>query len=167
MAEILRRGRLSLVTYDPALVPEFVENLSQANLREFRELYKADPLTELSSFSPSEFIYMVMCDKAPVAMVGIVPLDEVSGTMFALFSKDLPQHWIPFVRGSPALIKFLHSLFHIIEVHVWTENDKMHQWLSFLGFEAYSISQHPNTKHSITDFVRCSSEPPDVYARLI
>jgi hypothetical protein len=164
MAEILRRGRLSLVTYDPDLLDDFLHNLSEANRREFRDLYNMDPRKELSRFTEKDFVYWVVRGSEPLALVGLSAHEGGVGcTMWTLFSENMGRYWISFVRASPALIAFIHSIYSEIEVSTWVENAAMHQWLAHLGFEPVSVSKMGNGE-KLTDFVRCERDPSSTYA---
>ena len=143
----------------------FIRNLSTENLREFETLYQVSPLDALYDLAPDELVFVIEKDGKPIAMTGIVLRDD-SGMMWALFSNDLRKNWISFARASDLLIQFYHTMRETIYAEVWSENEMIHQWLAYLGFEPECFIEKENGQ-SVIRFVRCQSEPNYVQGELL
>ncbi len=163
MADCIIESRgLKLVPFEERHILPFIRNLSPENLREFETLYEISPLEALYDLSPDELVFVIEKDDKPIAMTGII-LRENSGVMWALFSNDLRKNWISFARASEMLIQFYHTIRETIYSEVWTNNEMIHQWLVYLGFEPESFIEKPNGQ-SVVRFVRCQSNSEYVQA---
>lgn len=153
---ILESRGLKLVPFHQRHILPFIRNMSAENLREFEALYEISPLEALYDLAPDELVFVIEKDDKPIAMTGIV-LREDSGMMWALFSNDLRKNWISFARASDMLIQFYHTIRETIYSEVWTENEMIHQWLAYLGFEPECLIEKQNGQ-SVIRFVRCQLE---------
>jgi hypothetical protein len=153
---ILESRGLKLVPFHQRHILPFIRNMSAENLREFETLYEISPLEALYDLAPDELVFVIEKDDKPIAMTGIV-LREDSGMMWALFSNDLRKNWISFARASDMLIQFYHTIRETIYSEVWTENEMIHQWLAYLGFEPECLIEKQNGQ-SVIRFVRCQLE---------
>lgn len=166
MADCILESRgLKLVPFEQRHILPFIRNLSTENLREFETLYQISPLEALYDLAPDELVFVVEKDGKPIAMTGIVLRDD-SGMMWALFSNDLRKNWISFARASDLLIQFYHTMRETIYAEVWSENEMIHQWLAYLGFEPECFIEKENGQ-SIIRFVRCQSEQNYVQGELL
>lgn len=163
MADCIIESRgLKLVPFEERHILPFIRNLSTENLREFETLYKISPLEALYDLGPDELVFVVEKDSKPIAMTGIILQDD-SGMMWALFSNDLRKNWISFARASDLLIQFYHSMRETLYSEVWTENEMIHQWLAYLGFEPECFIEKEDG-HAVIRFVRCQSDSEYVQA---
>ena len=166
MADCILESRgLKLVPFEQRHILPFIQNLSAENLREFETLYEVSPLEALYDLAPDELVFVIEKDGKPIAMTGIVLRDD-SGMMWALFSNDLRKNWISFARASDLLIQFYHTMRENIHAEVWSENEMIHQWLAYLGFEPECFIEKENGQ-SIIRFVRCQSESNYVQGDLL
>ena len=166
MADCILESRgLKLVPFEQRHILPFIQNLSAENLREFETLYEVSPLEALYDLAPDELVFVIEKDGKPIAMTGIVLRDD-SGMMWALFSNDLRKNWISFARASDLLIQFYHTMRENIHAEVWSENEMIHQWLAYLGFEPECFIEKENGQ-SIIRFVRCQSEQNYVQGDLL
>ena len=166
MADCILESRgLKLVPFEQRHILPFIQNLSAENLREFETLYEVSPLEALYDLAPDELVFVIEKNGKPIAMTGIVLRDD-SGMMWALFSNDLRKNWISFARASDLLIQFYHTMRENIHAEVWSENEMIHQWLAYLGFEPECFIEKENGQ-SIIRFVRCQSEQNYVQGDLL
>ena len=166
MADCILESRgLKLVPFEQRHILPFIQNLSAENLREFETLYEVSPLEALYDLAPDELVFVIEKDGKPIAMTGIVLRDD-SGMMWALFSNDLRKNWISFARASDLLIQFYHTMRETIYAEVWSENEMIHQWLAYLGFEPECFIEKENGQ-SVIRFVRCQSEQNYVQGELL
>lgn len=153
---ILQSRGLKLVPFEERHILPFARNLSAENLREFKTLYETSAIEALHSIEPHELVFVIEKDSEPVAITGIA-LQADSATMWALFSSDLRKNWISFARASDVLIQFYHLMRETLYAEVWVENEMIHQWLCYLGFEPECFIEKENGQ-SIIRFVRCQSK---------
>ena len=166
MADCILESRgLKLVPFEQRHILPFIQNLSAENLREFETLYEVSPLEALYDLAPDELVFVIEKGGKPIAMTGIVLRDD-SGMMWALFSNDLRKNWISFARASDLLIQFYHTMRETIHAEVWSENEMIHQWLAYLGFEPECFIEKENGQ-SIIRFVRCQSDSKYVQGDLL
>ncbi len=156
---IEERG-LSLVDFDEGHIADFVKNISGENMREFESLYKLSPTEALKGVVGDPFVFTVLKEERPVAITGLV-LHSDHAQMWAIFSKELRNHWISFARASRKLVEFYHGFHQELRSDVWTENDMIHQWLLHLGFMPEDVIEAKNGQ-SVVRFVRCGSVPKSV-----
>lgn len=156
---IEERG-LRLVAFASEHIPQFVEDISPENMREFESLYQQSPTQALEGIVREPLVFTVMKDERPVAITGLI-LHTQDALMWCLFSKELRRHWVSFARASKKLIEFYHTLHPNLRSEVWTENTMIHQWLLHLGFWPKDVIDMPNGQ-SVVRFVRCSSESKSV-----
>ena len=144
---------LSVVTAEAHHVEDILKHLSSENVREFETLYQMSPHEALMSAIETDICFAVVKDGVTLSITGLYDCGSYA-VMWAVFSKHMRKHRVSFLRGSKRLIDFYHTLNCNIECRVWIENEMIHQWLSFLGFEPQVIVETGNNQE-LVNFVRC------------
>lgn len=159
MAESLAFSHgLTLSSLDESEIDGFVDNLSEANKREFREVYQLEPKAAILSFFHAADILAVRRNGRVVALCGFHTYDHTVN-FWSLFSKDMEKMFVRFVRASPSLIEYFGGYGNSFACEIWSENDMIMQWLGMLGFTP--LSERELNEHKLITFVRC--DVPDFY----
>lgn len=138
-------------------VKQFVDNLSDENMREFAVVYKRDPLVSLIEILNDQMAFAILRGDKVLCVTGVE-----DNCMWALFSRDMKNSWVRFARASPDLIRFYHHFYEVLYCDVWSENEMIHQWLAYLGFEATTIVK-TSTEQDLVRFVHCKKKSSKVY----
>jgi len=142
-----------LVEARPEHIVSFSKTVSAENVRELREFYGLDPTEAILNLVDDDSVYAVVYNDKVVCLTSI----NDDGLMWALFSADINDNSIRFVRASRALIEYYHRAHDQIECRVWTENGKALQWLTYIGFEPVGVSRYGD-HHDYVTFVRCNPD---------
>jgi len=158
MDSLVKSNGLELVRLRPCHIFPVVENLSDENLREFKEFYQKDPLDSLLSALGDPLSHCVLFEGKPVAIVGLSE-GEPNGLgrvalLWAVFTKGIKTHLKAFIRGSKDLIAFYHTQFPTLAVRVWDENLFVINWLLLLKFKTAGSICAPRGMQFA--FVRCA-----------
>lgn len=156
---IMRYKKLALVNFEERHVMSIYNNLSKENKFELDVIYDVDAREELMSVVGDPFHFAVVSGDETLAVLGLQNTfgdeDENKAVLWCVFSENMRKHWISFVKCSPVLMDFLHRYYDEIIVETWIGNQKMCQWLAWLGFDArYVFENHFSNK--MVHFVRCN-----------
>jgi len=159
---ILNSRDLSLVLFDERHVLPFFLTASEETRHEMSEIYDADLLEQLNALVGDADVFVVEKNGQPLAILGLEYISNTEGLFWCLFAEGMKDNWVSFIRASRGLINFLHTHYPKISVDTWIGNDKICQWLSWLGFESQFITEDINS-NKFVHFVRCNSDTKNVY----
>jgi len=160
---LISHGSLKMVPMKKRHVVQMYSTMSVENLFEAEAIYQIDLMKTLIQYSETPDVFVVENDKEPLAIVGITGVTHQKAIMWTVFSENMKDNWFSFVKASPKLISFLHTHYHEIVVDTWEGNDKMVQWLGWLGFDMLGVNINENG-FSMAHFVRCNRDRNNVYA---
>jgi hypothetical protein len=159
---ILKSRDLSLVLFDERHILPFLLTASDETRHEMSEIYDADLAEELTLLIGEPDVFVVEKDGQPLAILGLQYVSNGEGLLWCLFAEGMKDNWVSFIRASRSLINFFHNHYPEISVDTWIGNEKICQWLSWLGFESKFLTEDTNS-NKFVHFVRCNSDTKNVY----
>lgn len=112
-------------------------------------------LLEGFHYSDPETLKVGLYRDEPFAICGVVPMDDLTGAVWALGTTDLAKHRIAFLRRSKGIVEGLHQKYPVLTNCVDARNTLHIEWLRWLGFTF--IAKHPYwgaEKRPFYEFVR-------------
>ena len=154
---------MKMVPIQKRQVLPMYSTMSVENLFEAEAIYQIDLMKTLIECSQKPDVFVIENNKEPLAIVGVTGVTTQRAVMWTVFSENMKDNWFSFVKASPKLINYLHTHYHEIIVHTWEGNDKMIQWLGWLGFDMLGLNANENG-FNMAHFVRCNKDRKNVYA---
>lgn len=161
--ELARVGRLSLIEGRPHHAEEIADSLRFHDKRECMiwGLPPIEALTEPFAIRGSR-IYTIKMDDRPIAMCGVVPLEEGQGRVWMLGTGAVNNNFRPFLRGCKKVIEILQGDLDSIENFVPVDHHETIMWLSWCGF-TFDEETYEMNGHIMMRFVRCRERQNNVY----
>lgn len=157
---ILKQGLLELVPAQMKHVIPLYQNLSKENLFEL-QIADLDPIAFFINSVRKDYVYVVEKKGKPLAITGIEHDDNQSAVMWAMFTNDIKENWVGFLRSSPKLIEFFHLYYYKLNMNILAENEQIIEWAMWLKFvPEYSFIEN-NIEY--IHFVRCNQDKKNVY----
>lgn len=109
-----------------------------------------NPAKALYDAAKQDLSHVIVCEGKVVCALGVQ-----EGLFWVMFTNEIKKKWIGLVRQSHRFIAFYHNFYDHLHSDVWSENEFVHQWLMFLGFEPFLTVDTPDN-HKVIRFVRCN-----------
>lgn len=160
---LISHGSLEMVPMQKRHIIPLYGTLSNENLFEVRNIYKLDLMETLMSCLDMEDTFVIEKKSYPLAILGVNKITHEKGIMWTMFSNKMKDNWFSFVKASPKLIRYLHTMYDEITVETWEGNNKMVEWLGWLGFDVIDVTSNEHG-FNLIHFVRCNQDKKNVYA---
>jgi hypothetical protein len=133
------------------------DRLRRDDLREVQAASGLDARTALRSCVSSSGLVCTVVGQNPCALFGVVPIDEISGSVWLLGTDELTASPLrkEFLRKGRQYVDALHNYRPLLGGYIDEHNEVHVRWLKKLGFSF--INRHPHfgfEKRPFLEFVR-------------
>ena len=164
-SKVIQRGSYQLVPACASDVPEIVKHLSIESARELKLLGYSSVKEGIEEMVSSAECYIARRDGCVYSCVGGLfhGSENDDPQMFAMFSGNIRDNFIPIARGSKTLVKLFDKFHPRMTMTILSEHEAMLNWALWLGFEVVSTMNDTNN-HEYINFVRCNPSMKDAYS---
>lgn len=164
-SSVIKRGAYQLNAVSVEDIDEIVKHLSPESARELKLLGYHSIKEAIGEMVSSSECYIARKGDGIYSCVGGLwhSPSNPNPQMFAMFSGNIKENFIPIARGSMTLIKLFDKFHSKLTMTILEEHEPMLNWAVWLGFEPTSSTLDGNGNAYI-NFVRCNPSIKNAYS---